>query len=49
MNKYIVKYTDKSGDLCSIWVAADSIEEAKYQARREYWDVDTIISCYEAD
>ena len=49
MKKYIVKYTDKSGDLNSIWVAADSKEEAKYQARREYWDVDDIISCYESN
>ena len=38
MKKFIVKYTDKSGDLSSVWVSADSKEEAKRVAKMEYWE-----------
>ena len=43
MKKYIVKYTDKDGDLCSVWVEATSREDAKRQARNEYWDIKDIV------
>lgn len=43
MDKYIVKYTDKSGDLSSVWVYANSKEDAKAQARNEYWDIADIV------
>ena len=43
MKKFIVKYTDKSGDLSSVWVSADSKEEAKRVAKMEYWDITDII------
>lgn len=39
MDKYIVKYTDKYGDLSTVWVTADSKDDAKKQVRIEYWDV----------
>ena len=47
MKNYIIRYIDKSGDSCSIWVSADSKEEAKREAKREYWDIQEIISCKE--
>ena len=46
MDKYIVKYTDKSGDLSSVWVEAYSEDDAKNQVRREYWDVQDIVMVY---
>ena len=49
MKKYIVKYMDKSDDLCSVWVTASSKEDAKAQARSEYWDIKEIITCYESN
>lgn len=48
MKNFIVKYIDKSGDLSSVWVAADSKEDAKQAARREYWDIVDIISVIES-
>jgi type II secretory pathway component PulF len=46
MDKYIVKYTDKKGDLTSVWVHADSNEDAKRQVKQEYWDVVDIVMVY---
>ena len=48
MKKYIVKYIDNDGDLCSVWVEADSIQDAKLQVKREYWDIKEIVSCNES-
>lgn len=47
MKNYIITYIDESGDSCKIWIAADSKEEAKREAKREYWDIKEIISCRE--
>ena len=46
MKKYYIDYTDKEGDLCHVWVNADSKEDAKCQAKSEYWDIDEIISIH---
>lgn len=43
MKTYIVKYTTTDGDLCSVWVEANSIEDAKAKARSEYWDIEGIL------
>ena len=43
MDKYVVKYTDKGGDLSSVWVYAGSKEEAKQNAKNEYWDIVDIV------
>lgn len=43
MKEYIVKYIDKDGDLCSVWVLATNREDAKRQARNEYWDIKYIV------
>lgn len=43
MKKYIVKYTSKDGDLSSVWVEAENKEDAKFQVKREYWDVKDIV------
>lgn len=48
MNKYYIKYTDKSGDLSTVWVIANSEQDAIFQAKHEYWDIDNIIMCYQA-
>ncbi len=48
MNKYYVKYTDKSGDLSTVWVTANSEQDAIFRAKHEYWDIDNIIMCYRA-
>ena len=44
MKKYSVRYLDKEGDSTKVWVEADSIEQAKQEVKREYWDIETIIS-----
>lgn len=31
MKEYIVKYIDKDGDLCSVWVEATNREVASYR------------------
>jgi hypothetical protein len=46
MKTYYIDYIDKQGDLCHVWVEAVSKEDAKLQVRREYWNVNEIISCY---
>ena len=48
MKKYIIRYIDKSGDTSSVWVEANSKEEAKREVKREYWDIKEIINCREA-
>lgn len=48
MKKFIIKYIDKSDDLSSVWVNANSREEAKQVARREYWDIKDIVMVTES-
>lgn len=40
-----IYYKPKGDDLASVWVSADSREEAIQKVKREYWDVEEIISC----
>lgn len=47
MKKYVVKYTTTDGDLCSVCVEAESVEDAKIQARNDYWDIKGIINVTE--
>lgn len=47
MRKYIVKYENHDGDLCTVWLTADSREDAKTQARAEYWDIKDILQIIE--
>lgn len=47
MKKFYIDYVDKGGDLCHVWVMASSKEDAKIQARQEYWDIDSIISVHQ--
>ena len=44
MKKYLIRYLNKEGDSTKVWVEADSAEEAKQEALREYWDIETIVS-----
>lgn len=44
--KFYVDYEDKEGDLCHVWVNASSKQEAEGQAKREYWDIENIISIH---
>ncbi len=46
--KYYIDYTDKSGDLCHVWVYAQSESEAEYKVRSEYWDIREIIQIRKA-
>ena len=46
MKRFNIDYIDKSGDLCHVWVTAASKEDAKIQARHEYWDIAQIISVH---
>lgn len=41
--KWKVSYKDKYDDLTNVWVYANDKEDAKRQARREYWDIERII------
>jgi hypothetical protein len=44
--KFYVDYEDKEGDLCHVWVNAESSSDAEAQAKREYWDIENIISIH---
>lgn len=44
--RYYVDYMDKEGDLSHVWVNADSKQDAEAKAKREYWDIDEIISIH---
>jgi len=44
--KFYVDYEDKGGDLCHVWVEADSSNEAESQVRDEYWDIERVISIH---
>ena len=45
MQKWRVIYRTKTdGDSCSVWVCAENKERAKDVARREYWDIQSIIA-----
>lgn len=48
MNKYYVKYIDKSGDLSTVWVNASSNNDAVSAAKMEYHDIVNIVDCYKA-
>lgn len=49
MKQFKVVYvpTHDSDDVCSVWVYADSREDAKKVARSEHWDISSIISVNE--
>ena len=44
--KFYVSYEDRRGDLCNVWVNADSKEDAIRQVKHEYWDVSEILSVH---
>ena len=46
MKKYYIDYMDKEGDLSHVWVNADSKQDAEAKAKREYWNIDEIISIH---
>ena len=48
MNKYIIRYNSSDGDTTSVWVYASSKEDAIREAKREYWDIDEIVSVCQA-
>lgn len=43
MKRYIVKYMSRDSELCFVWVEAESREDAKMQAKDEYWDIEDIV------
>lgn len=49
MDKYYVTYISSTDDdCCTIWVNANSVAEAKSEARSEYWDIKEIINVRKA-
>lgn len=40
--KFRVDYLDKEGDYHKCWVEASSEEDAKDQAKSEYWNIERI-------
>lgn len=43
-SRYRVCYKAKGdGDTCKVWVYADTPSEAEREARREYWDIASIV------
>lgn len=47
MKKFFVDYLDKGGDYCHVWVEANSKDDAIYQAKREYWDIEQIVDVHQ--
>lgn len=46
--KYYVTYNSADGDCTTVWVNADSIDEAKNVAMHDYWDIMEIINIRKA-
>lgn len=46
--KFYVSYNTKDGDFSTIWVNADSADEAESEARSEYWDIAEIVNIRKA-
>lgn len=44
MNRYYIDYIDNDGDHCQVWIDASSKDDAISQVKREYWDIQEIIS-----
>ena len=44
MKSFIITYRDFEGDVCRVSIEAGTKEDAKIQLKREYWDVNEIIS-----
>lgn len=47
MKKWIICYSDKSGDTSKVWTTAETKKEAIADVKSEYWDIDEIIYCHE--
>lgn len=43
MARWTIRYTDACGDLSSVWVEAETAEEAIDNAYREYWEIEDIL------
>jgi hypothetical protein len=41
---YFVSYLDLEGDLCRVRIEAFDEDDARLQTRREYWNVNEILS-----
>ena len=41
---YFVSYLDLAGDLCHVRIEAFDEDDARLQTRREYWNVNEILS-----
>lgn len=48
MKEYIIRYRTLEGDMDSVIIEAYSKEDARVQLKREYWDVQEILSIREA-
>ena len=44
MKSFTITYRDFEGDVCHVSIEAATKEDAKIQLKREYWDVNEIIS-----
>lgn len=42
MDKYLVRFTTKSGDYDKAWCYAESEEDAADEIRHDYWNVERI-------
>lgn len=49
MAKYYINYIDKNGDSCRVWTRAHNAQEAKENAKQEYWDIQDIVSVHKAN
>lgn len=47
MKQFIVKYNSTRGDLCSVWINAESREDAMRKVILEYWDIKDIVMIQE--
>ena len=44
MKTFLITYLDNEGDVCHVHLEAFDKEDAKLQVRREYWNVNEIIT-----
>ncbi len=47
MNKYYVEFLDTEGDVNNLWVYGNSVKDAEFKVRSQYWNFDKLINCYE--
>lgn len=48
MRTYIIKYINHDDDLCTVWLQAESSEDARNKVRADYHDIKDLLMVKES-